>query len=160
MGGGRQDGDVVVLASRDRPKRPGRETAGVAAAYLTELDRCLLCISPRATWSPQGWMIASTPFRMRLVGARARLAELPALRSLPDQSDRWWFLELQAALEDAEQRICALEECLLTLQHKDALPAVRLSEAKAFVERRRHVMSASRRIRDLLCQQFPEMAAP
>ena len=160
MGSGRQDGNVVVLASRGRPRAPGREAASAAAAYLTELDRCLLRISPRVTWSPQRWMIASTPFRMRLVGARARLAELPALRSLPDQPDRWWFLELQAALDDTEQEICALEECLLTLQHEDALPTARLSEAKAFVARRQHAMSASRRVRELLSQQFPELAAP
>jgi len=159
MSGGRQEGNVVVLADRGRPRRPERDAAAAAAAYLAELDRCLLRISARATWSPQGWMIASTPFRMRLVGARARLAELPALRSLPDQPDRWWFLELQAALDDTEQEIRTLEECLLIL-HEDALPAVRLSETKAFEARRRHVMSASRRVRELLCQQFPELAAP
>src|ERR1700744_3424063 len=76
-------GNVVAFPERGWAdgRTAGRpEALRSAVGHLDELSRRLEQLSPHATWSAPRGGIPSTPFRMRLVGARSRLAELVALR--------------------------------------------------------------------------------
>jgi len=152
---------VVALPDRgwadgQQPSRP--EVLRAAAGHLDELSRRLNQLSPHGTWSARRWMIASTPFRMRLVGARKRLGELTSSQSASGQADVYWFLELKDASLEAERRIRDLDACLRTLQHSHTHPSARARETEIFTSRRSELVEAAMRIRNLLFQRFPELA--
>ncbi|MGP7998903.1 MAG: hypothetical protein ACLPKI_16535 [Streptosporangiaceae bacterium] len=153
--------NVVTLPDRGRAdgKQPSRpEVLRAAVGHLDELSRRLEQLSPHVTWSAQRWMIASTPFRMRLVGVRKRLDELTAFRPVSGQADVYWFLELEGASLEAERRIHDIDACLRTLHHADTSPSVRARETEIFTSRRSELAEAAMRIRNLLFQRFPELA--
>lgn len=153
--------NVVALPDRGwvggkQSSRP--EVLRAAIGHLDELSRRLEQLSPHAMWSAQRWMIASTPFRMRLIGARKRLGELTASRPASGKADVYWFLELKDASLEAERRICALDACLRILQHAGTSPSARARETEIFNSRRSELVEAATRIRNLLLQQSPELA--
>jgi hypothetical protein len=153
--------NVVALADRGWTRREqlGRpEGLCAAVGHLDEVSRRLQQLSPHATWSARRWMIASTPFRMRLVGARKRLGELTASRPVCEQADMYWFLELKDASLMAERRIHDLDACLRTLQHPDTPPSARARQTEIFTSRGSELVEAAVRIRNLLLQRFPELA--
>src|SRR5690242_536417 len=83
-------------------KQPSyQEVLRGAIGHLDELSSRLDKLAPHVTWSARQWMIASTPFRMRLIGARKRLRELTACRPAPGQTDVYWLLKLQDASIEA-----------------------------------------------------------
>jgi hypothetical protein len=151
---------LVVL--RDRTWATGRQSGrseelrGVLA-HLDELNHRLQQFSPHPTWSAQRWMIASTPFRMRLTGARRRLGGLTASHSVSSQTDLHWIGELKDASALAERRIQDIDACLRTLQHAATSLPARAQETEVFITSRSELMEAVGRIRDLLCQRFPEL---
>ncbi len=152
--------NVVALPERSwangkQPNHP--EVLRAAVGHLDELSRRLEQLSPHATWSARRWMIASTPFRMRLVGVRQRLGELTAFRPGSVQADVYWILELKDASLKAEHRIHDLDVCLRTLQHAATSPSVRARETEIFTSRRSELVEAAMRIRNLLFQRFPEL---
>lgn len=151
--------NVVVLPERGRsagmqPSRP--EVLRAVVEQLDELSRCLQQLSPHPTWSAQRWMIASTPFRMRLVGARKRLAELTTSWPVSDQVDSYWLLELKDVSLEGERRIHDIDMCLQTLQHADTPLSARARENEIFASGRSDLVQVAERVRGLFHQRFPE----
>jgi hypothetical protein len=155
-------GNVVAFPERGwtggrASSRP--EVLRSAVGHLDELSRRLEQLSPHATWTARRWMIASTPFRMRLVGARSRLAELVAFRPAGGPDDGYWLLELEDAFWKIQRRLRDLDACLLTLQHGEISTADRSRETEAFLARRSELAEVVTRIRNLVVQRFPEQAS-
>jgi hypothetical protein len=152
--------NVVVL--RDRGRTAGRQSGRpdvvrAVVGHLDELSLRLRQLSPHSTWSAQQWMIDSTPYRMRLTGARRKLGELATSRPISQQTDSHWVLELKYASLEAERRIREIDLCLRTLQHADTSLPTRAAETENFTSTRSELMEAVSRIRDLLSQRFPEL---
>ena len=101
-------------------------------------------------------MIASTPFRMRLVGARKRLAELTTSWPVSDQVDSYWLLELKDVSFEAERRIQDIDMCLQTLQYADTPLPARARETEIFASGRSDLVQVAARVRGLFHQRFPE----
>jgi hypothetical protein len=100
-------------------------------------------------------MIASTPFRMRLTGARKRLDYLATMNPLGEQDAIRWTLELHDACTEAEQHLHYIDASLHTLQRTDPTPADRAREMEIFASSRSEFLKALREIRHLIAQQFP-----
>ena len=100
-------------------------------------------------------MIASTPFRMRLVGTRGRLADLMASWPGAAPDDGYWLLELKDACRRMQRRLHDLDGCLRTLQHGEISPADRSRETEAFLARRSELAEVVTRIRNLIIERFP-----
>jgi hypothetical protein len=155
-------GNVVTLPRLGRAEgRPsGRpEALWSAVSHLDELSRRLEQLSPHATWSARRWMIASTPFRMRLVGTRSRLAELMTSWPVSAPYDGYWLLDLEDAFRKIQRRLHDLDACLRTLQHAETSPADRSRETEAFLTRRSELAEVATRIRYLIAQRFPESSS-
>jgi hypothetical protein len=104
-------------------------------------------------------MIASTPFRMRLVGARSRLAQLMTSRLGGAPDDGYWLLELEEAFTKIQRRLHDLDACLRTLQHAEISPAVRSRETEAFLARQSELAEVVAQIKNLIVQRFPELTS-
>jgi hypothetical protein len=155
-------GNIVTFPERVRTdgrlsSRP--EALRSAVGHLDELSRRLEQLSPHATWTARRWMIASTPFRMRLVGVRSRLAELMMFRPTTGPDDGYWLLELEDAFRKIQRRIHDLDVCLRTLQYGDISPGDRSRETEAFLARRSELDEVVTRIRNLIVQRFPELTS-
>ena len=155
-------GNVVTFPARGRTdghpsSRP--EVLRSAVGHLDELSRRLEQLSPHATWTARRWMIASTPFRMRLVGVRSRLAELMVYRPATGPDDGYWLLELEGAFRKIQRRIHDLDACLLTLQYGEISPADRSRETEAFLARRSELGEVATRLRNLIIQRLPELTS-
>jgi hypothetical protein len=144
--------NVIALPGRrdNQPIVGGPEAFRAVAGYLDELSLCLERLSPHATWSSLQWKIASTPFRMRLVGVRRRLEQLAASRDEPGQADRHWLLEVDDALTRIDRRIDDLSECLRSLQHEGTAGEARARETDGFIARRSELADTTSRVRRLL----------
>lgn len=150
--------NVVMLPGHDREaERRGDETWAVRAAVwqFDELSRRLRQLSPQPVWSARQWMIASTPFRMRLTAASRRLGELTTSRPIYEQTDIQWFLELKDAFLAAERWIHDIDTCLRTLQDMATSSSDRARETEVFTSIMRGLLEAVGRIRNLLVQRFP-----
>jgi hypothetical protein len=148
--------NVIVLpnhgaGSNERP--PSTDALRAAAGQLEELGRCLQEISPHANWSAQRWMIASTPFRMRLIGARRKLSDLAKLGSADEQSDIRWMFEVNDARLGAERRLHDIDACLQTLQDVNASITDRIRETETFAASRFELLKVLDKIRHLLVQR-------
>lgn len=152
--------NVIALPGHrvNQPVVKGPQDFRTAAGYLDELSRCLERLSPHATWSSSQWKIASTPFRMRLVGVRRRLEQLAASRDGPGQADGHWLLEVDDALTRIGRRIDDLCECLRSLQHEGISGEARARETDAFIARRSELADTTSRVRRLL-QRHPGRAS-
>jgi hypothetical protein len=129
-------GDNVVAhptAARAGQEQPARlEALRVALGQLDELGDRLQRISPQSNWTAQRWMIASTPFRMRLVGAHRRLDDLAQVDALGEHDPIRWTLELGQARYKAEKQLHDITSCLNVLHRVDASPAERVRETEIF----------------------------
>ena len=124
-------------------------------AQLDQLARCLRQCSPEPDWSAQHWMIASTPFRMRLVGARKRLKEFVQMNPMDGNAAIHWAVSLNDVRSTAEQKLCDIEACLRTLQCTDSSPEERMQKTEMFLGRRFELLNALDEIQQLLsCQLF------
>ena len=114
--------NVVMLPGRGWV---GREQAGypdiarTTVGQLDELSHHLQQLSPHMHWSARRWMIASTPFRMRLTGARRRLSELRVMSAAGGQHPGRGALELSDACLDAERRLHEIDTCLKAAANGD-----------------------------------------
>jgi hypothetical protein len=141
--------------------RAGREQAiplealRVTVGQLDELSDRLQRISPHSDWPAKRWMIASTPFRMRLAGIRSRLDDLSRMDPLGERNTIRWVLDLSHARHKAEQQLYAIMACLHVLQRADASPAQRAQETEIFAFSRSELLTALREIRYLVTRQFP-----
>jgi hypothetical protein len=147
------------LGGEPRKQSCDPEVLRVVIGYLDDLNRQLRGFSPHATWPARRWMIASTPFRMRLVGARNRLGGLGAACPVAGRDAMYWLLELKDASHTAERQFQVIDACLRTLQHGGTEPSVRAREAATFASYALELAEATMRIRNLLLQRFPEVAA-
>jgi hypothetical protein len=126
-------------------------------AHLDDLHRCLREFSPRPGWSAKRWMIASTPFRMRLTSAHRGLGELTTLGPFGEQDAIVLAFQLNDACRAAGQRMNDIEACLGTLQDTEAPPAERARRADQFVVSRSRLVAALSEIQRLIIQRFPSV---
>jgi hypothetical protein len=148
--------NVIVLPGRGGAG--GRQPASIeilrtAIGELDELYYCLHQISPHSHWSAQRWMIASTPFRMRLIGVRKRLDDLVKTSRAHEQNNIRWVLEFNDARLGIEQRLRDVDRCLQTLQRVNASPSECARKTEIFVSSRSELLKALRKIRQLLVQR-------
>jgi hypothetical protein len=126
---------------------------------MEQLDQLALRLrqcSPEPGWSAQQWMIASTPFRMRLVGARKRLRELVRMSPVDTRPAIDWALDLRDARLTVEQKLRDVDVCLLTLHHVDASPQERALKAEAFISRRSDLLEALGQLLRLVSCRLPD----
>lgn len=148
-------GNVILLPGRGgsvNGQLPQPETLRAVAGRLDRLGRRLQQFSPRSTWPPQRWMIASTPFRMVLISGRNGLSELAAVCAADGQAPDRRALELDDARRDAERRLRDIVACLDMLQRADIPAAERMREAEEFVSARAGVLAVLAEIRHLIAQ--------
>ena len=131
------------------------EVVRAAVWRIDELIRRLRLLSPRPAWSAGQWMIASTPFRMRLPGARRCLGELTTAGPAYDQADIDWFLELKGACLEAKRYVHDIDVCLDILRDKATSTLDRKREAETFTSTAVELLEAVCRVRELLTRRFP-----
>jgi hypothetical protein len=147
--------NVLVLSGRGRTgkKQPAYVTAMRAAVrQLDELGCCLQELSPHLSWSAQRCMIASTPLRMRLTGARKRLDDLASSRFFGDQEGASWALELNDARLEADRRLQDIDECLHSLNCVGTSLAERVRRIEMFASYRSELLTVLSEIRHLITQ--------
>jgi hypothetical protein len=135
-----------------------RQSARVEALRATvrrldELACSLQQFSPRMSWSVQRCMIASTPFRIRLTGARRRLDDLVTSRLLGAQDGARWALELNDACLEAERRMHDIDVSLHTLQRVESSLAERDRGIEIFASNRSELLTVLSEIRHLISQR-------
>jgi hypothetical protein len=123
-------------------------------AQVDDLSRCLQEFSPRPGWPAKRWMIASTPFRMRLTSAHRSLGDLTRLGLFDEQGAIRLAYQLNDACRAADQRMNDIEACLGTLQDAESPPAERARQASQFVINQNRLMAALSEIRRLIVQRF------
>ncbi len=154
---GRSD-NVVVLSGRGGAgkRQPARvEALRATVGQLDELGCRLQQLSPHLSWSAQRCMIASTPFRMRLTGARKRLDDLVSSGLLGEQDGARWALELNDACLEAERRLYDIDVCLHTLQRMETSLAERARGTEIFASNRSELLKVLSEIRHLITQRPP-----
>ena len=150
--------NVVVLPGRGwvgREQVGYPEIAWTTVGQLDELSHHLQQISPQMHWSARRWMIASTPFRMRLTGARRRLSELCLMSATDGQHPDRGALELSDACLDAERRLHEIDACLYKLLRTETLHTERTRAVEIFASGKSDLLKVFGEIRQLLGQQFP-----
>jgi hypothetical protein len=151
-------GNVIMLRS---PRRLGsgqsefHDVLCGTVGLLDDLRCCLRQLSPHPGWSAQRWMIASTPFRMRLTSARRRLADLAVVSRTQEQAALQWALEFTDARLEAERRLHDIDACLRTLQCPDTAPRDGARAMEIFVSNRSELLKTLHKIEYLIAQRFP-----
>ena len=152
-------GDNIVVhptAARAGQEQPVLlEALRVTVGQLDELSGRLERISPQSNWSAQRWMIASTSFRMRLVGAHRRLDDLAQIDAYAEHNPIRWTLELDQVRYKAEKQLHDIMACLNVLHRVDASPAERARETEIFAASRSELLKALEEIRYLIARRFP-----
>jgi hypothetical protein len=152
--------NVVVLPGRGRVGRGqagSLEIARMAAGQLDELSHHLQQLSPHMHWSARRWMIASTPFRMRLTGARRGLSELCVVSAADGQHPGRSALELSDACLDAERRLHDIDVCLCKLLQAETPAAERTRAAETFASGRSGLLKVFWEIQQLVGQRLPSV---
>jgi hypothetical protein len=150
--------NVVVLLRRDGVVSwPAAQNEIVLAAVgqLEKLGCHLQQLSPRPGWSAQRWMIASTPFRMRIAATVRMLSDLAKISSAAGQGDARWAFELSEACFRAIRLLNDIDACLQMLRGVDTPPAERVRETRFFASNRSEVLKVLDKIRCLIAQQVP-----
>jgi uncharacterized protein YfkK (UPF0435 family) len=128
-------GSVAVLprwSGAGRRHSPRSDDLRATVGQLDELAFHLAQVSPCLSWSAQRWMIASTPFRMRRIGARKRLNDLAGISSASDRNTFRWAFELDNACLEAGRRLRELDVCLYTLHSVESSAAERVRATEEF----------------------------
>lgn len=147
---------VIIFPAREGGSwgsTPG-ESLRDAVEEFSELERCLLQLAPQRSWSAQRWMIASTPFRMLLIGASKRLKDLRDTNPADGQTTMSWAFELNDACLETERCLNDIDVCLDMLQRPDASFAERAREIEMFASSRSMLLKALGRIRYLTTRDF------
>lgn len=154
-------GNVLVLPGRAEAGKVQQEHIEALRAIVGQLDELrhrLQDLSPRPSWSATRWMIASTPFRMRVTGANRSLGDLTRLSPVGGQDALRSVFQLNDACYAATQRLHDLEACLATLQSAEGSWAERAREAALFAASQCELLVALSQIRSLILQWFPDMS--
>lgn len=149
-------GNVIVFPRRAGPggRQPIRlEVLTGTVRQLDELGCCLQQFSPHPSWPPQRWMIASTPFRMRLTGAREKLDDLAMMSPAGERHVIHWALKFNDVRLEAERRLHDIDACLSTLQRTGASPTERAQETEMFASSRSEFLRALGEIRHLIAER-------
>lgn len=153
-------GNVIVLPGRGgvgQVQRDHLEALRAIVGQLDELRHRLQEFSPRPGWPEKRWMIASTPFRMRLTGANRSLGDLTRLNASSEQDAIRAAFQLNDACRAASQRLHDIEACLGMLQSAEAPPAERARGADLFASNRSGLLAALSDIQRLIIQRFPDV---
>ena len=134
---------------------PHAEVLRTVAGQLDQLDTCLRQFSPQPTWSAQRWMIASTPFRMRLTSGRDSLGDLASVCATGELAHDRWALELDEARRAAERWLDDIAEPLYALQRTDTSPTERQRQAVVFVSAKSDLLSVLTEIRQMIARRLP-----
>jgi hypothetical protein len=151
----RHDNVVALPLRGDAASRPLAhvEFLRVAIGQLEKLGYYLGQIPSRSSWPAQRWMIASTPFRMRLAGARNRLNDLGLISSAVEEYDICWAFELDQARVKAERRLHDIDVCLQILMCADISSLERIRQAEVFTLNCSELLELLGKIKDLADRQ-------
>jgi hypothetical protein len=151
-------GNVITLSGRggtaDR-QQPHQEILRTVVRQLEELGYRVEQFSPQSMWSAQQWMIASTPFRMRLTVGRKRLSDLAMVCATGEQAYDRWALELNDARREAERWLQDIAACLHALQRADTSSAERQRQTEVFISARSDLMEVLTEIRYMITRRLP-----
>jgi hypothetical protein len=151
-------GSVILLSGRGgavNRQLPHQEILQTVIGQLDQLGCRLQQCSPQPTWPAHRWMIASTPFRMRLTSGRKRLDDLALVCTVGEQDHARWALELNDARREAERRLRDIAASLHTLQRADTSPAERERQTDIFVSARSGLLAVLTDIRHMVARQLP-----
>ena len=151
-------GNVTTLPGRGGAGRHQQERVEALRSIIVPLDdlrRCLQEFTPSPGWPAKRWMIASTPFRMRLTSAHRSLGDLARLGPFGEQDAIRLAYQLNDACRAADQRMNDIEACLGALQDGEAQPAERTRRAGLFAVSQNRLLAALSEIRSLIVQRFP-----
>lgn len=139
----------------DGGRQPIRlEVLRITVGQLDELGCRLEELSPQPGWPPQRWMIATTPFRMRLTIARERLDDLAMASPAGGHHPVRWALKFNKVRLEAERRLHDIDGCLHTLQHADASPGERARKTEIFAASKSEYLKVLGQIRHLIAERF------
>jgi len=150
--------DVIMLHNREGTLSGQPLHYEILRAVVGQLDQLggrAYQFSPQATWPAQQWMIASTPFRMRLTCGRRVLGDLARVCATGEHAYHRRTLELNDARREAERRLQDIAACLHALQRPDTLPAERERQTKAFLSARSGLLEVVTEIRHMVFQWLP-----
>jgi hypothetical protein len=153
-----QRGSLILLSSRGRDvsrQIPYQAMLRTVIGQLEEVGCRLRQCSPQPTWPARQWMIASTPFRMRLTGGRKRLEDLAVVCAIAEQDHARWALELNDARREAERRLREIAACLHILQRADTSPAERERQTEKFFAARSDFLAVIAEIQRSVVRQLP-----
>jgi hypothetical protein len=151
-------GSVILLSGRGgavNRQPPHVETLQALVKQLDQLGCRLQEFSPQSTWLAQQWMIASTPFRMRLTSGRKGLGGLAIVCAIGERPHDRWALELSDARCEAERWLRDIAVCLHVLQQADTSPAERERQTEVFVSARSELLEVLTEIRHMVAQRLP-----
>jgi len=150
--------NVITLSSRCAVEGQATRVQAlqVTAGQLDQLASRLRQCSPEPGWSAHHWMIASTPFRMRLVGARKRMAELVRMSPVDGKAAIRWVIDLNEARLTAEQKLRDIDSCLRILHDADTSVNERAQNAEIFLFNRSGLLKALDEIQRLVSSQLQE----
>ena len=143
------DWDGWAKKDRQAGKPVRMEGLHDAIEELDELDQCLRQLRPQSSWSAHQWMIASTHFRMLLVGASKRLNDLQRMNPAGDEGPLYQRLELNDACIEASVFLRQIDICLDALHRTDSNSIERVREAEMFRSARFALLKTLNRIRHL-----------
>jgi hypothetical protein len=156
-------GNVIPLsgpAGAGSGQVPHAEILRTVAGQLDQLATRLRQFWPQPAWPAQRWMIASTPFRMRLTSGRNSLRDLAIACAAGEQAHERRALELNEARREAERRLDDIAESLHVLQRADTSPAERLRQTEAIVSARSDLLEVLTEIRHMVAHRLPEEPDP
>jgi hypothetical protein len=151
---------LAGLAGRGSGKLPQAEILRTVVGQLDQLGARLQQFSPQSTWSAQRWMIASTPFRMRLTSGRNRLGDLANACATGGQGHDRWALELNEARREAERRLDDIVKTLHVLLRADTPPIERQRQTEVFVSARSDLLEVLMDVRHMVAQRLPPEPDP
>ena len=152
-----QRGNLILLSGRGRAagrQIPHHGMLQMVSEQLDELGRRLRQCSPQSAWPARQWMVASTPFRMRVTSARKRLEDLAVVCAVAEQDHFRWALELDDVRRDAERRLREIAACLHILQCADTSPAERERQTEKFLSARSDFLAVLTEIQRSVARQL------
>jgi hypothetical protein len=150
--------NVIALSGRAGAvdgQAPHQEILWAAVGQLDQLTDRARQFSPQAAWTAQQWMIATTPFRLRLAIGRRGLSDLAMICAGSEQACDRWALELNDARRDVERRLRDIAVCLNALQRPDTSPADRYQQTEVFISARSALLEALADVRGIAAQWPP-----
>ena len=147
--------NVLVLTSLKVDKRAAeyQGSARIAIGQLDELGWRLRELSPGSNWSAEQWMIASTSFRVQLIGTRKKLDDLAETGTF-DKDAFGWIFEFNDARSEAERRLHDIRLSLQCLHLPGISPEERMRETEIFTITKPELLRALKNVEYVITKRL------